>query len=886
MSHCCLLTAASFLLATASVAQTNPPEPAGRPNIIFVLADDLGWSEPGCYGNTFNETPHLDQLAAQGMRFTQAYAAAPVCSPYRAAFLTGQHPARVGIVDYLRPNSANALSTDHVTLPELLQQAGYATGMIGKWHLSGYKSHDAEHEITPLDHGFDWNIARERKGVSNGVNFWPYEDRRTKTRWLDLPTNRLGEDEFLVDRMNLEAVNFVERNKDQPFFLFLSHYAPHSIVHGKPQLVQKYQTKHAPGKSSKTRCVICSSQGLKGCPQHHWATSHNPHLAAMLESIDDGIGLLTTKLKELGLADNTIIIFTSDNGGETNVTSNAPLRGGKSQLYEGGIRVPLIVRWPQQVPAGTVCQQPTTNMDFYPTLLQATGIQPDPTQTLDGISTLTTWQNPAHATKRDAFYWHYPLDRPHFLGGISGGAIRAGDWKLVEPFDRRGPELYSLADDPSEQTNLADRHPDRVAALQRQLNQWRDDVAARRPSPPLLTEAGQLYFADHFSSGLASSRWHFNEDWIAEKGVLTRAEQGAANTRIFIKKPEFQDVVVRFDFQMQQSQDLRLMTGSDGHYNAVIHVRPDHFYVQTAKDEPGPYFSFRHGECAYRFEPNRWYTMTVEFIGDQLVAHVDGDHVAYAQHPMLKKQRDYFAIQVDEHPAAFDNIQIFRARKHRQQAGNLTHVRAVTNKYPVKKSAADEFEIQKRNAHEWLYQRDEKYRNFILKLDELDAQKKQQFPEVFGTTKEARKRIQAMRKKLNMEDAGYKKLLHATHRANRAIDAWLFAQQPGSVDLPESRRKRTLAVLRKQHGHATEYLQLLRASQSAQQKLEQAYPELFVDDETIKQQRNNRRDAVKDSASFKQLNKDRAALYRASQEYLIATYPGLSQLRQKLDSTR
>ena len=260
------------------------------PNIVFVLADDLGWAELGCYGNTFHETPHLDQLARDGVRFTQAYAAAPVCSPYRAALLTGRHPAQTGILDYLRPNSANALSTTFDTLAEQLREAGYATGMIGKWHLSGYDYHDAEFEVRPTDHGFDWNIGSEVKGVGNGANFWPYVFRDQPIRWIDFDENRLGENEYLVDRMNLEAVDFIERHADAPFFLYLSHYATHSILHGKPDLVKKYIARHPPGASTRTRCYLCQDQGLAGDPHHHWAGDHNPQLAAMLESIDDGIG--------------------------------------------------------------------------------------------------------------------------------------------------------------------------------------------------------------------------------------------------------------------------------------------------------------------------------------------------------------------------------------------------------------------------------------------------------------------------------------------------------------------------------------------------------------------------------------------------------------------
>jgi arylsulfatase A len=848
------------------------------PNIVFVLADDLGWAELGCYGNGFNETPNLDRLAGGGMRFTQAYAAAPVCSPYRAAFLTGQHPARIGILDYLRPNSANALSTHHVTLPETLQRSGYSTGMVGKWHLTGYEFHKAEHEVKPREHGFGWDFAREVKGVGNGANFWPYVFRDQPIRWLDIPKNRLGDDEFLVDRMNLEAVDFIERNKDQPFFLYLSHYAPHSILNGKSDLVEKYRKKHSPGKSSRTRCYLCQDHGHKGDLLNHWAEDHNPHLAAMLESIDDGIGQISKRLEELGLADNTIFIFTSDNGGETNVTSNAPLRGGKSQLYEGGIRVPLIVRWPIRIPANTVSHQPTVNVDFYPTLLESADVKADPKQTLDGVSTLASWKDPSAKTGRDTLYWHYPLDRPHFLGGESAGAIREGDWKLIENFDTGKAELYSLKVDLSEKQNIAVKHPEKVTALKHRLAAWRNEIGARIPSPPLLTEPRQLEFADHFSPGQVSDRWHFNKDWSAENGVLQRGQSGGENTRIFLKDAKFRDVMIRFDFQLQKSQDIRLVTGGSGHYNAVIHIRPDHFYVQTALDETGPYFSYRHGECAFNFDPDRWYTMTVEFIGDELVAHLDRDHLAYAKHPILDKERRYFAFQVDNSPAAFDNVQILRAEKHSQQADNRKHILAATGKHPVAKPVQEQFAIQKSNAHEWFYQRHEAYRDLVKRVDELDEENKKLYPEVFRTHKEFQKEISKLRKKLHEEDPKYKETLFATFRAARAIEAFLIVQQPDVADLPDSQRKAQLERLRKKHQKRPEYLKLVAGREAAQQKLEQDYPQLFLTNEQISERKSGNRKAIQKDPEFKKRIDLRAAAYRAQQDYLFEHDKKLKEL--------
>jgi len=473
--------------AAKPAAKPAAKRPARRPNIIFVLADDLGWAELGCYGNTFNETPHLDRLAKEGMRFTQAYASAPVCSPYRAAFLTGQYPARIGITDYLRPGD-KALSTDHVTIAKLLRGAGYATAMIGKWHLTGYRYHGAKEEIRATDHGFDEELVSEVKGVGNGANFYPYIFRTQPISWLNVKKKRLEGKEYLVDRMNLEAVDFIERNKARPFFLYLSHFATHTILNGKPEIVAKYRRKPGVGKTQRKKCYLCKDAGKTGDAGGHWIKPNNPHLAAMLESIDDGIGMITKKLADLGLADDTIIVFTSDNGGESNVTTNGHLRGGKSALYEGGIREPLIVRWPAKVRAGTVCDGVTTNVDFYPTFASAARVPLDESQHLDGVSIMPMLTDPKARVKRDAVYWHYPLDRPHFLGGRSGGAVREGKWKLIEFFETGKVELYDLSADPSENTDLAGKHPKRAANMRRRLADWRKSVGAKIPSGQAVSE--------------------------------------------------------------------------------------------------------------------------------------------------------------------------------------------------------------------------------------------------------------------------------------------------------------------------------------------------------------------------------------------------------------
>ncbi len=428
----------------------DPSQSSGKPNIIFILADDLGWAELGCYGNTFNETPNLDRLAREGMRFTQAYAAAPVCSPYRAALMTGQYPARVGITDYLRPNDQNHLSTEHVTIAELLKNAGYATGIVGKWHLTGYANHGAQ-EFPPGVHGFTETIVSENRGIGGGSYFHPYHFNKEIGK-------RLPGREYLVDRCSLEAVEFIEGHKNEPFFLYLSHYAVHTRLDGKPEIVAKFENKTGAGKGYK-------------------AERNNPHLAAQLKSIDEGVGLIMEKLAELDLAENTIVIFTSDNGGDGSVTSNDPLRAGKSTLYEGGIRVPLAVRYPRMVPPSTICRTPTCNIDFYPTFCRLAGVKPDATQRLDGASIVPLLRDPQAKLQRDELYWHYPLAKPHFLGGRSSGAIRKGDWKLIEFFDTGEVELYNLGDDIGENNNLTNQMPSKAAELRKLLQQWRKDEA-------------------------------------------------------------------------------------------------------------------------------------------------------------------------------------------------------------------------------------------------------------------------------------------------------------------------------------------------------------------------------------------------------------------------
>jgi arylsulfatase A len=440
-----------------------------RPNIIFILADDLGYSELGCYGNSFNETPNLDKLAGKGVRFTQAYAAAPVSSPFRASLMTGQYPARVGITDYLRPDAGQFLDTAYVTLAEALKLNGYHTGIIGKWHLSGYKSKNAPVEMLPDRHGFDEVILSETTGIADGTYFHPYHFNPAIGKKSD------SEKEFLVERMNLEAADFIGQNHKEPFFLYLSHYAVHTMVHGQPELVDHFRNKPGSGKSAPSPGNP-ENDPYKKYPADYFAPKNNPHLAAQLKVIDDGVGLILEKLEEFGILENTIIIFTSDNGGESRVTENSPLRAGKSTLYEGGVREPLIVFRPDRIAGGRTIEEPMSTYDFYPTICELTGTAMPHSQVFDGrsLASLLSGETDSSGTPR-AFYWYYPLEERHFLGGRSANSVRYGDWKFIEFLDNGDKELYNLAEDPGETQNLLPDHA-KADELQKMLDSWKSEV--------------------------------------------------------------------------------------------------------------------------------------------------------------------------------------------------------------------------------------------------------------------------------------------------------------------------------------------------------------------------------------------------------------------------
>ncbi len=856
------------------------------PNIVFILADDLGWSELGCYGNDYNETPHLDRLARQGMRFTQAYAAAPVCSPYRASFLTGQYPARHGLLDYLRPDSNRPLTADHITLAEMLKREGYATGMIGKWHLSGYRYHKAAVELRATDHGFDEEIASEIKGVGNGANFWPYVFRTQPVKWLGIEKNRLGDKEYLVDRMNLEAVEFIDRHKQQPFFLYLSHYAPHSILNGRPDLVDKFRKKHPPGASTRERCYLCRDAGHKGDPLNHWAGDHNPHLAAMLASIDAGVGRILQKLDELGLAENTIVIFTSDNGGEKSVTSNAPLRGGKSQLYEGGIRVPLVLRWPKNVTAGSTCKQPTVNVDFYPTLLEMAGIRPDERQQLDGVSILETLKN-GSGPSRDAIYWHYPLAKPHFLGGRSSGAIRAGNWKLIESYETGDLQLFNLAADESEIKDLSSEMPKVSAELQAKLKTWRRGLGVESDMDARLCERLRLRFQDDFAP--VSDRWFFQKHWSIEDGTLVRNEFAGVNQRIFIKKPTIRNAVIEVDFSFRGAGEIRIMTGTPGKYNAVVHIWPNGFRVATARDRTVPHYPTIHGECAAEFKPNTWHTMMVEIHGDEIIARTDDDHAVVGRHPIIDRDRDYFALQVDRPGAAFDNIRISDAESERR--GNWSQARerfiAEQNERPwLPREPVDRYRDLAMITRDRLFRTDAKYRELVNRIVECNAEERERFPDVFRTVKERQKQVLALRKSLLKNDAEFKELNDEINRAKRAEVARLHEKQGGLGELKPHAYKAALERTRLKFAKDSAFASLVARREQLEREQQTRYPQVFRSNQEFLGESRAARLRRNNEPEFRELLRRTADAVNAERAYLFEREPALEKLAARIKAAK
>ena len=442
-----------------------------KPNFVFFLIDDMGWRDLGCYGSTFYETPNIDKLAADGMRFTNAYAACPVCSPTRASIMTGKYPARLNLTDYLvgrrrgkliPPEYIHQMPLEEITIAEALKKAGYTTGFVGKWHLG-------DKPYWPERQGFDVNIGGTRSGMPRSY-FWP--------QWRGNPPIEGRDGEYLTDRLTDEALNFLDANKDNPFFLYLSHYAVHIPLQSKKNLAAKYKAKAKKRPPSGGPRFVPEGERQARQVQDH------PVYAGMVESVDESIGRVMNKLEQLSVADNTVVIFMSDNGGlstsEGSPTSNVPLRAGKGWLYEGGIREPMMIKWPGVVKTASVCAEPVTSTDFYPTMLEMAGLPLRPKQHCDGIS-LVPLLRQRGKPGRKAIYWHYP----HYgnQGGSPGGAVRAGDYKLIEFYEDNRVELYNLKEDIGEKNNLADKMPDKAAELHRMLKDWRKKVDAQMPTP-------------------------------------------------------------------------------------------------------------------------------------------------------------------------------------------------------------------------------------------------------------------------------------------------------------------------------------------------------------------------------------------------------------------
>lgn len=442
-----------------------------RPNVIVLLADDLGWNGVQPFGTDLHETPHIRTLAEEGMRFTDAYAACAVCSPTRAALMTGKYPARLHVTDWIEgfdwantplrdPDWTQYLPLGETTIAEALRQAGYRTAHLGKWHLG-------DEPYYPKEQGFDVNVGGGHWGSPPGGYFLP--------NGLDLPTAQEGE--YLTDHLTDRAVDLIEEwgQDERPFFLYFAYYAVHTPIQGKPALVKHYRKKIQRLES-------------KGKELIH----DNPTYAAMVHALDQSVGRIIGKLQEIGIARRTLIVFASDNGGlstkfgkPTGITVNDPLRRGKGAGYEGGIRIPMIVRWPDVTPTGSVCATPVSTVDVYPTILSATRVNGERSHNrqVDGRSLMPLLKDPASDRLAGRpVYWHFPHYHPGDLYEGPYGAVRMGQWKLLEFYEDRGLELYNLARDIGEKNNLLKERRDKAEELRERLHDWRRNVDAQMPT--------------------------------------------------------------------------------------------------------------------------------------------------------------------------------------------------------------------------------------------------------------------------------------------------------------------------------------------------------------------------------------------------------------------
>lgn len=464
ISFAALLNADATVFAAPSTAK----------NVVLILIDDLGWKDLGCYGSDYYKTPNIDRLAAEGMRFTDAYAACNVCSPSRAAILTGKYPARMLLTQWLPSGRWDAkkypmhegryvsnLPLEEVTLAEALREADYRTGFIGKWHLG------TETYYYPRHQGFDVNVAGRDYGAP-GSYFYPFEGKwkiptTGQTLMKESPISGKPGD-YLVDRLAEEAERFLRESAEGPFFLMLSHYAVHTPLQAKADIEGGY---------------------AKIDPQQRQG---KPAYAAMVQSVDDSVGRVMRTLEDLEIADETLVLFTSDNGGFAKATDNSPLRANKGSNYEGGIRVPLIIKWPGKTLPGSVSGEPVIGTDFYPTILDALGHPSRPHQHQDGMSLVPVLAGDGKLN-REAIYWHYPHYNQH-PQSFPSGVVRSGRWKLIEAYETGEAMLFDLRDDIGEQKNLAASHPDKVTALSGLLKEWRQSVGADPMRPNLRFKSG------------------------------------------------------------------------------------------------------------------------------------------------------------------------------------------------------------------------------------------------------------------------------------------------------------------------------------------------------------------------------------------------------------
>ncbi|GAB3911947.1 sulfatase [Larkinella knui] len=449
-----ILLWASVLGTHGAVGQSS------KPNIVFILADDLGYTDLGCYGNPYNRTPNIDALAKKGLKFTQAYSACPVCSPSRAAILTGKHPARLHLTNFIagdRKDTASPvlpakwtkyLPSSETTLAEIVRRNGYQTGMVGKWHLGTADS------TAPAAQGFNY----DRVIAKNGLDYYNYTiTAKGKTVFEDKGTH------YLTDKLTDYAVDFINQNKSQPFLLYLAYSAPHIMLVPKAEKLKYYFDNYA-----------------------KFNGKYNPNYAAMIESMDDGVGRVIEQLAKNNLLDNTIVVFTSDNGGlglaelGPTPTNLEPLRAWKGHVYEGGIRVPLIFSWKNRIGENVETKNYVIGTDHLSTFLDLLAVK-DPSVRQDGKSFYKVLTAPEQLADRGAIFWHYP----HFSNqeGRPAAAVRLGDYKLVELYETGKLELYNLSEDISEKNDLSARFPEKTRELADLLKKWRSDVNANLPEP-------------------------------------------------------------------------------------------------------------------------------------------------------------------------------------------------------------------------------------------------------------------------------------------------------------------------------------------------------------------------------------------------------------------